>query len=639
MPVPDKDQLKELTRLKLISRQRLSTVVITAGLILLLSVSFFLVSGQLRRYCNDFCFYLLHREAQEIKKDINRDIAFFRNDMDALSRLLEGEKDLTSEYVTDLLKAYEKKEMISQLGIMFPDNQVLKPDGTFVMSSDEISFELLDRQAPFFSNIRQDDKDPDRRILYYAIPIEQEGSIRGVLFGIIKLDFLSKDFEVSLFGEEISISIVDSENMDVILANLHGSHGEHGGGHSTQDVGDLHESGRFSYLIPKQEESMYSLCEPMDISGWSLLLSIPERIVLDAAQYIGNILFRLGMFQSIIFLSYFIWVLLRTKRETRFKESEVRHIYYMYNVQQILFDAYRKPENIVLSLEEIARTLGAKGALLASVAGDSMYRAFIWQDEGESGDKNQKKQLAKALVQDMVKRQEGYTAAAGNALGEADDGLREILSRFAIERLTAIPIEGREDQIVGVLAVIDGDERRSMDCLTSVAFSFSMALDNICAYETIEKMGTTDALTCLKNRNSYEELLRKYETDRPDCLTCVYADANGLHELNNSQGHEAGDKMLKSVARALAEEFEDGSVFRIGGDEFLVFTDMAEEAAAGLAAEVKGKVKEQGYHVSVGTASGGREVLPVAIVKTAEQMMYEDKRQYYLGSNDRRKMR
>ena len=109
IPVPDIDQLKELTRLKLISRQLLSTVVITAGLILLLSVSFFLVSGQLRRYCNDFCFYLLHREAQEIKKDINRDIAFFRNDMDALGRLLEGEKDLTSEYVTDLLKAYEKR--------------------------------------------------------------------------------------------------------------------------------------------------------------------------------------------------------------------------------------------------------------------------------------------------------------------------------------------------------------------------------------------------------------------------------------------------------------------------------------------------------------------------------------------------
>ena len=52
--------------------------------------------------------------------------------------------------------------------------------------------------------------------------------------------------------------------------------------------------------------------------------------------------------------------------------------------------------------------------------------------------------------------------------------------------------------------------------------------------------------------------------------------------------------MLKSVARALAEEFEDGSVFRIGGDEFLVFTDMAEEAAAGLAAEVKGKVEGAG---------------------------------------------
>ena len=79
--------------------------------------------------------------------------------------------------------------------------------------------------------------------------------------------------------------------------------------------------------------------------------------------------------------------------------------------------------------------------------------------------------------------------------------------------------------------------------------------------------------------------MRKYETDRPDCLTCVYADANGLHELNNSQGHEAGDKMLKSVARALAEEFEDGSVFRIGGDEFCILTDSREESYAEAIAE------------------------------------------------------
>lgn len=179
----------------------------------------------------------------------------------------------------------------------------------------------------------------------------------------------------------------------------------------------------------------------------------------------------------------------------------------------------------------------------------------------------------------------------------------------------------------------------ALAALTSVSYSFSMALDNIQAYETIEKMGTTDSLTDLKNRNAYEDMLKKYEADHPKRLACVYADANGLHELNNSQGHEAGDQMLKSVAAALAEAFEDGHVYRIGGDEFLVFADMEEKAAADLAREAKQKAKDQGYHVSVGVASGDAEVSVESIVKMAEQRMYEDKRQYYLGSNDRRKMR
>ncbi len=55
--------------------------------------------------------------------------------------------------------------------------------------------------------------------------------------------------------------------------------------------------------------------------------------------------------------------------------------------------------------------------------------------------------------------------------------------------------------------------------------------------------------------------------------------------------------------------------------------------------EAKQKTEENGYHVSIGTASGDQDASPVSIVKTAEQRMYEDKRKYYMGSNDRRKMR
>ena len=46
----------------------------------------------------------------------------------------------------------------------------------------------------------------------------------------------------------------------------------------------------------------------------------------------------------------------------------------------------------------------------------------------------------------------------------------------------------------------------------------------------------------------YGELLHKSEQRTISPAICVYIDANGLHELNNERGHEAGDLMLRFVA-------------------------------------------------------------------------------------------
>ena len=54
-------------------------------------------------------------------------------------------------------------------------------------------------------------------------------------------------------------------------------------------------------------------------------------------------------------------------------------------------------------------------------------------------------------------------------------------------------------------------------------------------------------------------------------VVCVYADANGLHELNNEQGHDAGDRMLQTVAREMQSRFGDAHTYRVGGDEFVAF--------------------------------------------------------------------
>ena len=50
----------------------------------------------------------------------------------------------------------------------------------------------------------------------------------------------------------------------------------------------------------------------------------------------------------------------------------------------------------------------------------------------------------------------------------------------------------------------------------------------------------------------------------------VFVDLNGLKNTNDSQGHKAGDKMIRNSASFLRDFFGAGKVFRTGGDEFNV---------------------------------------------------------------------
>ena len=155
----------------------------------------------------------------------------------------------------------------------------------------------------------------------------------------------------------------------------------------------------------------------------------------------------------------------------------------------------------------------------------------------------------------------------------------------------------------------------------------------------INYLSLTDILTGVKNRNCYEDNLKQYPGMIRQTITCVYGDVNGLHELNNSKGHEAGDIMLQTVAHALRDCFGRENTYRIGGDEFVAFRleDTLGRTERDLTAmeEYFGTL---GYHVSFGTATHGSADLSMeALIKEAEAKMYQAKRAYYSqAGKDRR---
>lgn len=155
----------------------------------------------------------------------------------------------------------------------------------------------------------------------------------------------------------------------------------------------------------------------------------------------------------------------------------------------------------------------------------------------------------------------------------------------------------------------------------------------------VYRMSITDQGTGLMNRVAYEKCLRKNDQRVIAPAACIYIDANGLHEINNERGHEAGDQLLRAVAERLREQFPRDDLYRVGGDEFVVFPAPAAEAEyeARMRA-VSESLAAQGYSISYGiavceAANGLRE-----LVREADEKMLGSKRAYY-AEHDRRRLR
>lgn len=177
--------------------------------------------------------------------------------------------------------------------------------------------------------------------------------------------------------------------------------------------------------------------------------------------------------------------------------------------------------------------------------------------------------------------------------------------------------------------------------IATTVFTTSIKIRSLDQSRQIEFMSQTDLLTGAKNRNYYEKQLLGYPKLCTSNLICVYADANGLHELNHLEGHASGDRMLREVAEALQRCFGCEHTYRVGGDEFVAFrVDGQLESLSAEIDQLRQTLDEKGYHVSFGVAMREKaqgELSMRELVNEAEVKMFANKRAFYSrAENDRR---
>ncbi|MBR5357058.1 MAG: GGDEF domain-containing protein [Lachnospiraceae bacterium] len=156
--------------------------------------------------------------------------------------------------------------------------------------------------------------------------------------------------------------------------------------------------------------------------------------------------------------------------------------------------------------------------------------------------------------------------------------------------------------------------------------------------KTEKELARRDELTGVKNKTAYKELAESAQGNIDnglDYLTfaLVVCDTNNLKMINDTYGHVAGDEYIKASAKLLCDIYKHSPVFRVGGDEFVVFLRgnvYAERQE--LLSKLRRKVLENKRNgEGVILASGMSEYRPESdkavsdIFDRADKEMYEDK--------------
>ena len=150
-----------------------------------------------------------------------------------------------------------------------------------------------------------------------------------------------------------------------------------------------------------------------------------------------------------------------------------------------------------------------------------------------------------------------------------------------------------------------------------------------------------DALTGFKNRKAYYQDIEKIENDEIKSRKHVgvaFADINGLKSTNDRSGHEAGDKLISSIAETIAEVFPHANKYRLGGDEFVVLSfEESEEAFREKIRQLESGWKG-GCSAAIGSVWLDEARKLEQNVALADKEMYRDKSRYYENKmHDRRR--
>ncbi len=243
------------------------------------------------------------------------------------------------------------------------------------------------------------------------------------------------------------------------------------------------------------------------------------------------------------------------------------------------------------------------------------------------------------LWYEAFERNENIVIKSLESIRQSDPKVYEALLPQQVDSLVVSPLI-INDRIIGFYGV-DNPPKEFLNHISVMFMVLGYFIASILRrrnlVDRLEKMSYFDPLTGALNRHGMNEFVANVDHDAS--IGLLYCDVMGLKQINDTQGHLAGDALLVRAYQCLCNTFSSENVFRIGGDEFLVMRSNVSRAYwEECAQRLRDTMADHQVRFAIGTVFEEKcNDQIVDLLKAADKAMYDDKRQYYsLHPNNRR---
>ena len=200
-----------------------------------------------------------------------------------------------------------------------------------------------------------------------------------------------------------------------------------------------------------------------------------------------------------------------------------------------------------------------------------------------------------------------------------------------IKSLIAVPIfiNGKLHGFLGI-----DNPRSHMDALTlltQLTYIIANELQKRLLTEALTKKSYQDPLTGLNNRLAYDEML-DHLRGKEFPVGVGFLDINGMKWINDTLGHDMGNKVIQKICTILNEHIEQQYIYRISGDEFvIIWPDVDYKVFMSAAKKLEAALFDEKNIASFGFVWGKEEDTGIAVRK-AEKAMQTAKNKFYAAN-------